>query len=141
MLPDLLSTSDLHTEIPLPQNDSAATYSRKITRADLLIDWQEPAGHIIDRIRAFSLEPGAYQILRGKMLKIMRCEATNDAAQDIPGSIQNIVKNTGWSINCADCQILVTSVQPAGKPIMDAWAFHLGARLMPGELFFRTNDL
>lgn len=141
MLLKFVRSADLGNEKPIPQNDSDATYSRKIVKSDLTIDWNLPAVQVADQIRAFSCEPGARQLFRCKLLKILRSEVLADPAQNIPGSIQNIVKNTGWSVNCADRQILITSVQPAGKAIMTAWAFHLGARLILGELLVGAGDL
>jgi len=46
-----------------------------------------------------------------------------------------VVKNTGFTVNCRDAQLLILKVQPAGKRAMDAWAYQLGARLNPGERF------
>lgn len=138
MMMDFIRTYDPMREVPVPQNDREATYSHKVGKNDLLLDWHEPAIKIMNRIRAFSEEPGAYQIFRGKPLKILRCEIIDDHAQNIPGSIQNFIRNTGWSVNCCDRQILITSVQPAGKAIMSAWAYHIGARLIQGELLMDT---
>ena len=138
MLVDFIRKFNPNTDEPIPQDETQATYSHKVGKSDFLIDWTQPAAQVVNRIRAFSHEPGAYQIFRAKTLKIIKAKVMPVGAQGSPGSIQQIIKNTGWSVNCSDHQVLITSVQPAGKAIMSAWSFHLGARIDIGELISDT---
>ena len=60
---------------PTPQDHSQATYTKKLTFQDGKIDWSEPAEKIINKIRAFNPEPGAWtQLLNGKILKIINAD-------------------------------------------------------------------
>ncbi len=123
-------------EPPVQQQDhSQASYTSKLLKSDLQIDWNQPALAVLNRIRAFSLEPGAFTWRGEQSLKILEAETLPEPANGLPGSITEIIRNTGFSVNCQDRQLLIRSVQPAGKRIMDAWAYQLGARLQPGELF------
>ena len=49
----------------VPQDDSQATYAPKIERADLLVDWNQPAYKISSLIRALDPRPGAFTLLDG----------------------------------------------------------------------------
>lgn len=120
---------------PVPQDESKATYCRKLDKEDCLIDWQKPALDIQNQIRALSITPGAYTIFRAKQLKVLQVEII-DKNSDLPtGSIVKVLKNIGIVVQVKDKQLLLKTVQPAGKPIMDAWAYNLGARLQTGERF------
>jgi len=48
---------------PQPQPAGGVTYAHKLTRADALIHWTEPARRIADRVRAFDPVPGAVALL------------------------------------------------------------------------------
>jgi methionyl-tRNA formyltransferase len=118
---------------PEPQNEQLATYCRKIDKDDCLIDWHKPAPEIQNQIRALSLTPGAYTLFRNQPLKIIDADVIN-LTSDLPaGTVSAVEKNAGFSIQTASGQLLVKAVQPSGKKIMSAWAFHLGSRIEAGE--------
>jgi len=121
--------------LPRLQDESQATYCHKFERPDLKIDWNQGALLVRDMIRAFALEPGAWITRSGVPLKILASELFDEPVNGQPGSIAKIVKNAGFAVNCADATLLITQVQPSGKKIMDAWAYELGARMNPGDIF------
>jgi methionyl-tRNA formyltransferase len=61
-------------ELPLgqPQDDAAATYSRRIERDDARIDWSQPAERIWNQARAYRAWPQAFTSFGGRLLKILR---------------------------------------------------------------------
>jgi len=118
---------------PIPQDDALASYCHKYDSADACLRWDMPVQSVFNRVRAFAEEPGAYCVFRDARLKVLAASATDLPANGIPGSIADIIKNRGFSVNCADRQIFIKKVQPAGKAPMESWAFHLGARLAVGE--------
>lgn len=118
---------------PVPQDDSQASFCHKFTREDARIQWNQPVQHVFNRVRAFAEDPGAFCGFRDSQIKILAASMLDAPASGIPGSIANIVKNRGFSVNCADRQLFINKVQPAGKAAMESWAFHLGARLAVGE--------
>jgi methionyl-tRNA formyltransferase len=123
----------------LPQDEDKASHTAKFTKSDTLLDWDQPAAAVLNRIRAFALEPGACTLLNDSPLKILDAEITPDPSRNAPGTLQSVIKNTGFTINCRDRQLLVKTVQPAGKKVMDCHAFQLGARLSPGTAFASAN--
>jgi len=118
---------------PVPQDEEKATYCRKLDKEDCLLDWNKPAMEILNHIRALSVLPGAYTFFRKQKLKIMTAEIRDKNSSLPPGSIVAVIKNIGFIVQALDKQLLITQVQPAGKQIMSAWSYHLGARLESGE--------
>lgn len=119
----------------MAQDDSAASYTRKLGKEDLDLDWYKPATEVLNQIRAFSPQPGAQAWLRGKPLKILAAQLVPEPASGAPGTLAALVKNTGFEVNCGAQRLLLTRVQAAGKKVMDAWAWQLGARLASGDSF------
>lgn len=104
------------------------TYAKKISPADLHIDWQESSSKILRQIRV----GGAFTILKKKRVKIVsasRASATQFAGE--PGELVNISK-TSFDVVCGEGAISVSRVQPEGKDQMTAEQWLNGARLKPG---------
>jgi methionyl-tRNA formyltransferase len=118
---------------PIPQDENGATYCRKLEKADYILDWNQPAAEVRNHIRALSLLPGAYTYFRGQQLKVLEADIMEENSGSEPGSVVVLIKNTGFTVQAGTGQLLVKQVQPAGKPAMSAWAYHLGARITPGE--------
>ncbi len=115
------------------QDDGRATYSRMLNKEDLHLDFSLPAEQIQRRIRAYAPEPGAWVSFKDKMLKILQAEQGEKNSKAAPGQITSIVHNKGFCLSTADKELLILRVQAAGKKQMDAWSYHLGARLNTGE--------
>jgi methionyl-tRNA formyltransferase len=122
-----------HQIEPVPQDEDKATYCRKLNKEDCILDWNKPAQEIQNHIRALSLTPGAYTMFRGQQLKVLEADIP-DETSDLPyGSVASVIKNTGFTVQAQDKLMLIKHVQPAGKAIMTAWAYQLGARLQTRE--------
>lgn len=130
-LPDILSAKI----VPSPQNHAMATYCGKFNRQDWQINWDAEAFVVGNHIRAFSESPGAFTFYNGKQLKVLQCTATDLDSCDAPGSICGIEKNLGLRVNCRDKQILIKTVQAAGKKAMSAYSWLLGSRATIGQRF------
>jgi methionyl-tRNA formyltransferase len=63
-----------------PQDDSQATYCKKIDRDDARIDWSQPAETIWRQVRAYRGWPQAFTEWNGKLLKVLR-------ATPVPGPL------------------------------------------------------
>ncbi|MFI5206363.1 MAG: methionyl-tRNA formyltransferase, partial [Candidatus Paceibacterales bacterium] len=72
---------------PLPQDETAASYSKIITKADGKINWQKPANEIYNQFRAFFLWPGIWTTWKGQALKITDCLAISASADNIVGTV------------------------------------------------------
>lgn len=133
MLKEIILNDILRKQIPTPQEHEKATWCPKIDSSLCMIDWHQNASTIINKIRAFSLSPGAWVYFRGAKLKLLEAQYTDCPNELEPGCIAGITKKTGFTVNCLDKQVLITKVQAANKKIMDAGAFVNGARIETGE--------
>lgn len=122
-----------------PQNHDLATFSHKLLREHFLIDWQTPGAALMGQVRGLAEVPGAVAQFRGNPVKIIELHPWEGESRKTPGTVLEVIKNRGIVIAGSDGNLLITRVQPAGKKIMTAHAFHLGARIDAGEAF--TNGL
>jgi len=56
---------------PLPQDETASSYTKIITKADGKVDWQKSAQEIYNQFRAFFIWPGIWTTWNGKILKVI----------------------------------------------------------------------
>ena len=60
--------------ISMPQDDSLASHTSKITKEMGLIDWYQPADKIVNLIHGLNPAPGCYTYLQGKRFKVWRAQ-------------------------------------------------------------------
>lgn len=140
LLQELLPSLQKGSAVSQAQDESAATYTRKLDKQDLILDWDKPASEVLNRIRAFSPQPGSRASLRGISIRILAAQSTDEPALGLPGSVADKVKNTGILVNCRDRCLLLTKMQTSGKRVMDAWAWQLGARIASGDSFIQPTS-
>lgn len=120
---------------PKQQNESEATYTEKIKKKHKLINWNNPAEKIFNQVRGLALKPGATASLREKRIKILEIDILKTKSQKEPGTFIKEIKNKGLVVATKDNDILIKKLQPAGKRVMNAYSYNLGARLQTGEHF------
>ena len=99
--------------IPVPQDDSKATYAPKITKEDELIDWHRDTITVFNHIRALNPIPGAYTDIFSKRTKIFDVGYEEKSVDQPPGTI---IKEKGrLLITTNDGVIIVKTLQVAGK--------------------------
>jgi methionyl-tRNA formyltransferase len=117
--------AQLDTLTPEVQPDAGVTYAEKIDKAEARVDWTRPAPHIDRQIRGLSPFPGAWTLIGGKRVKLIRSRlAEGDGA---PGTVLSDL-----TIACGQGAVEITELQPEGKPRMAAEAYLRGARIAPG---------
>lgn len=116
--------------VPVVQDEAAATYAAKISKAEASIDWKLPADEVCRRIRAYNPVPGATTLYEGAALKIWLAEAVAHAAAE-PGTI---LSGAGDDIvvAAADGAVRILELQKAGGKRLPAAAFLAGTRLSAG---------
>jgi len=116
------------------QDDSIATYSQKLDKPMMWINWDKPSRDVHNLIRALSLRPGARTGNPQKPLKILRSEMVEESESAVPAMPGEITTASRDSlvVSCSDGLIRLVSLQPAGKRIMDAADFINGYRVKPG---------
>ncbi len=109
---------------PQPQDEALVTHAKKIDKAESLIDWQQPALKIHNRVRAFSMSPGTYMILNGKKLKVIKTQLSKELSQKAPGEM--IVKNNQFFMQTSDGLLELLIVQPESRNRQTAEEFLKG---------------
>jgi methionyl-tRNA formyltransferase len=104
----------------------------KISKTEAKIDFQQNSESILNAIRAFTYEPGAWTLWKGEPFKICATRMS-DQTSDAPGKISVIDKSVFVSTGSGSLEIL--RVVPSGKKEMDAIDWVRGARLTGGEIF------
>ncbi|MFM6950677.1 MAG: methionyl-tRNA formyltransferase [Novosphingobium sp.] len=121
--------ADLGAYPEVPQQDAAATYAKKIDKAETRIDFTQDAAQVERKVRAFAPAPGAWFEFQGERCKVLAADLTDGAGA--PGT----VLDSQMTIACSHGAIRPTLVQRAGRPAMPTadllrgWAIEAGARL------------
>ena len=119
------------------QAEAEATYARKITKEDGLMDWLQPARTLWNRVRAFTPWPGAYTCPPGdsklRVIKIWRASVVEAGGGD-PGVILDSGK-TGITVACGAGALRIEEVQLEGGKRLTAAQFLAGHPLKPGNRF------
>jgi methionyl-tRNA formyltransferase len=154
---DIIENNDYK---PFPQGEEGVTYTKKITKDDLLIDWTRSGKDIVNRIRAFSPVPGAYGFLCGERIKILKASKRESERASIQKFLQATTSNRikgedndegtepaagtiiasgikqGLLVRCGREEIIsLEELQPAGKKPMDHKSFINGYHPNAGARF------
>lgn len=119
-------------ESPTPQMGDV-TIAPKISKLEAQIDFQEDSTTIVNHIRAFTYEPGAWCLWKGEPFKVTEAITVSDVklAEGVIG-----VDAKRVLVGCAeDSAIELLTVIPSGKKEMSAIEWARGARLTGGEHF------
>ncbi|MBF0494330.1 MAG: methionyl-tRNA formyltransferase [Candidatus Omnitrophica bacterium] len=112
------------------QDDVKATYAPKLKKEDGRIDWTRSAEEIMRQIRGMQPWPGAYTLLRGKILKIFQSEIVDDVTGIAPGSI---AYTEDFTVETGKGALRLKLLQLEGKKCMENYKFLRGFRLEKGE--------
>ena len=115
---------------PVKQDDSKATYARLMDKSLGHIDWNKDASETERLIRALNPWPSAYTYIDGKMLKIWKAEAVENAS-NTPGRVISVGKDH-IEVSCGNGALKITELQTEGKKRMSAHDFLLGYKLQTG---------
>lgn len=106
-----------------------ATYTRKLTKQDGLIDWNKPAKQIEREIRAYIDWPRSTTRLANKDVIITKAHATSSShPNEAPGSLRIINKSNSLYVATSEGKLWIEKLQPAGKTEMTVAAFLAGYR-------------
>jgi methionyl-tRNA formyltransferase len=121
------------TLIPQPQDDALATYAKKLSKNEAIVDWGRSAEEIDRMIRAFDPWPVAQTRLGDMSLRLWGSEIVPDGSTGIsPGKVIK-ADRSGVDVATGDGVLRITRLQPPGKRSMTAADF-LNARKLDGEV-------
>ena len=112
------------------QNESEATYAKKIEKTETKINWNDDAEKIIAKINAFSPNPGCWFELNGSRVKIIKAKKV--IGEGMPGTILN----DKFTIACSKNAIQIIELQKEGKQKILAQKILTFAHGFPSNPYF-----
>ena len=109
------------------QNESEATYAKKIEKSETKINWNDDAEKIVAKINAFSPNPGCWFELNRNRIKIIKAKKV--IGDGMPGTILN----DKFTIACSKNAIQIIELQKEGKQKIKADEFLKGNKIKMGQ--------
>jgi|TARA_B100000959_G_scaffold24751_1_gene23950 methionyl-tRNA formyltransferase len=117
----------------IKQDDSKATYAKKISKQDAKLDWNRPAKELERKIRAYNPSPIAHTTLKGITMRVWEAKIKPATNKFKPGTILS-EKSTLDVVTSQDL-LSITKLQLPGKKIILAKDF------LNGHADFISNKL
>ncbi len=113
----------------IEQDESKATYAKKIEKSEGRIDWGEEAFKIIGKINGLFPSPGAFFNFNGERYKILKAEIANGngKAGEVISDNLEIACNNNQSIK-------ILEIQRQGKRPQKVGEFMLGSQIKRGSV-------
>jgi methionyl-tRNA formyltransferase len=116
---------------PTVQSSEGITRANKLTSEEAQIDWSQSTSTIVNKIRAFYPNPGAWTTFRDVKIKMNSATVTELKLQ--PGEITQ--QGKAILVGTSDGAIELITVKPAGKSAMSAQDWANGQHLIANEKF------
>lgn len=120
---------------PEQQDDSFATYAKKLSKEEAKIDWTLPANVIERHLRAFTPWPGSEFWVQGERIKVLNASVAESHPSAKPGTIVSVNKKE-LVIQCSESALRIEQVQLPGKKPM---AIHELLNARQGWFELNTN--
>ena len=117
----------------IKQDETKATYTKKLKKEEKIIDWNMPSFELHNKIRGMYSINTNHTTFNNKIVKILKTELA-EGFQGKAGEILEISKK-GIVTACAEGAIRILSVKPEGKGEMNSSAYANGARIKKGDFF------
>jgi len=117
-----------------PQDESLATYARKVDRAQTRVDWARDARVVSRIIRAHDPRPGAYATLNDLEVKLFGARLAPHAESVKPGEVTSVDEH-GLIVACGEGAVRLLQVQPSGKKRMSPAEWLRGRGIAVGQRF------
>ena len=116
-----------------PQDDSLATYARKVSRDDARVDWSLGVDEVSRIVRAYDPKPAAFTTLNGLDVKLFGARKV-DSVEDAPAQPGRVVDvRQGIIVGCGDGLLCIRDVQPSGKSRMRSTDWARGRGVTMGD--------
>ena len=126
------------------QDESRATYAKKISKKEAQIDWSMPSEIISRQVRAFSPVPGAFTFLQDDKGRYLRLKIYNvlpsDQKAKSPEEHGVVLQNDGKLIvGCGNGSLEITDLQLEGKKRMTGAQFSNGNIVTKGTKLLNAS--
>lgn len=126
LLHKTLTDIEAGTAPRIPQDHSAATYTRQLDKSMCPIDWERTPREIVKWIYGLQPWPVATTDINGAAFRVFAAEYTNGRTDKAPGCIVSAGKR-GIELACANGEtLMITELQAPGKKRMKAADYLLG---------------
>ena len=112
----------------IDQNESEATYAKKIEKKETKLNWNDDADKVIAKINAFCPNPGSWFELNGIRIKIIK--AKDVIRKGMPGEILN----EKFTIACLKNAVQIIELQKEGKQKITVDEFLRGNKIKIGQI-------
>lgn len=134
----LQTLARLDTLTPVPQRHEEASFAPRLKKEDGLLDWNEPARSLVNRIRGCNPWPGGTARSPLGRLFIWRASALDERAVEAPGMLVRSREGT-LAIATGEGLLLPREVQPENRRAMSWEEFLRGARLTIGQRLAKAD--
>lgn len=140
MLVDTIEAIVVGSAVETPQDDSQATYARKIDRGDGGVNWSRSASEIHNQIRGLHPWPHAFSYLSGERIILLKSQAEHDApANEAPPGTILVAHGDALRVQTGEGVLQLLVVQREGRRPMSARKFLAGRHVGPGDVFQTTS--
>ncbi|WP_057755108.1 methionyl-tRNA formyltransferase [Weissella kandleri] len=118
-LPDLIAG----TNQAWPQNQAEVTFAPTIKPEEEVIDFNQPARTIFNKIRGLNPFPIAHTTINGVRTKLISAHLVDETNQAEAGTVVLKNKHELWIAGNDGHAVAIDQIQPAGKAVMDITAY------------------
>lgn len=122
-------------ESPKAQSNNGATRANKLSTDEAQINWSEDSLSIVNKVRAFYPNPGAWSTFREAKIKIDAARVSESILK--PGEIA--LQGRSVLVGTGNGAIELLNLKPAGKSAMSAQDWANGQHLRANEKFEQLN--
>ena len=123
------------TAVETPQDDSLATYARKLTKAEGVLDWTQAARALHNRIRGLHPWPHASVYLDGTRLIVLESAVVDQSHAAVPGAIVRADREALHVAAGGHTTLSLVRVQLEGRRPMTIREFMAGHAPRDGQRF------
>ncbi|MBL7215864.1 MAG: methionyl-tRNA formyltransferase [Phycisphaerae bacterium] len=124
------------------QDESQVTYAHKLQKKDGFIDWEKPAGQIVNQIRGLWPWPSAQSVyVSAESGKHWRVTISNARALPRESKTGDVVGQLDENLHviCEQGVLDILELKPAGSGLMNFESYVNGHNCQPGDLFVSAD--
>lgn len=132
-LPSILEQIDEQSIKAVPQPDDGVTYAKKLSKDEAQLDWNKPAGSLLNQINAFNPWPVATTCLQSTVLRIWQATVLEEPSPEAPGTVIRTSK-LGIDVVTGQGVLRIQKLQRPGAKAMQAHDFLNAGLLHQGDV-------
>lgn len=120
---------------PYAQDSSAVSFTRKLTKADKNLSFENSVNSLHNKVRALCEINTCNFNFNGKIVQVLKTDFDEnfDAPENKKCGEVVFVNKQGIGVKCGDGILVITEVKPEGKAKMPAYAWSLGSKIKTGD--------